>query len=183
VIHEILHNTIYLPNNAIFNESFAQFVGSRGAIVFFCDRHPDGERCRQANQAWRDELLFASFLDDLITDLEALYGRADLTTEQKVEQREEIFDAAQERFEDEIRPRLGFLTFASFTRTPLNNASLIARRIYYERLDLFEAVYQELGGDFPTTLQAIIEAAEASPEDPYGAVEGLLNDPLSRPPT
>lgn len=174
VIHEILHNTIYLPNNAIFNESFAQFVGSRGAIVFFCETYPDPQRCRQANQAWRDELLFASFLDDLISELEALYAREDLSSEEKVRQREPLFARARETFEEEVQPRLGYLTFASFTRTPLNNASLIARRIYYERLDLFEAVYQRMGGDFPRALAAMIEAAEASPRDPYGGVEQLL---------
>jgi predicted aminopeptidase len=176
VIHEILHNTIYLPGQAIFNESLAQFVGSRGAVVFFCDRYPDPQRCNQARQAWQDELLFGAFLSELITGLEALYARQELTSEQKVERREEIFERAQATFESEISPQLGYLTFSSFTRAPLNNASLIARRIYYERLDLFEEVYQATGGDFTRALKLILAAAEESPDDPYGAVEGILND-------
>ena len=36
-------------------------------------------------------------------------------------------------------------TFASFTREPLNNTTLISRRIYYDRLDLFERVYRSRG--------------------------------------
>src|SRR5690606_12700456 len=41
VIHELLHNTIYIPSRISFNESFANFVGERGAIEFFCNREGD----------------------------------------------------------------------------------------------------------------------------------------------
>ena len=34
VIHELTHNTYYAPGQAEFNESFANFVGTRGRGVF-----------------------------------------------------------------------------------------------------------------------------------------------------
>ncbi|MEX2584181.1 MAG: aminopeptidase [Gemmatimonadota bacterium] len=175
VVHELFHNTLYLPGQAIFNESLAQFVGARGAIDFFCTRHPDEDLCGRATQAWRDELLFAGFLGDLITELETLYAREDLTSDEKIARREEVFESGRRSFEEEVRPRLGYLSFGNFARTPLNNASLIARRIYYQRLDLFEAVFQATGGDLKATLRLIIEAAEASPDGPFEGVEGILN--------
>src|SRR5919108_625525 len=63
VLHELLHNTVYIPSQIAFNETFANFVGDRGVIEFFCAR--DGEtapRCRLARDAWADNLRYAAFL-------------------------------------------------------------------------------------------------------------------------
>jgi len=173
VIHELTHNTIYLPGQAAFNESFANFVGDRGAIELFCRLEGEsGERCMQARADWADNQLYADFLQDLVHRLEALYGRDDLTREQKIEMREEVFDDARARFETELRPRLRTRRFLGFSRAPLNNATLIARRLYYDRLHLFEAAYQRLDRDLPRSIRTIAEAAEAA-DDPWAALERL----------
>jgi predicted aminopeptidase len=170
VVHELYHNTLYLAGEAMFNESLANFVGARGAIAFFCTKQPDPELCRFAEAAWRDELLFGHYLSNLVDELEALYARADLTSEQKVQDRELVFDRFRQTFEAEVRPQLKVLSFSSVVRAPLNNASLIARRIYYKRLDLFEAAYQASGAELLTTIRRIGEATEGE-GDPYDLVD------------
>ncbi|MEX1184331.1 MAG: aminopeptidase [Gemmatimonadota bacterium] len=175
VIHELLHNTVYIPSRISFNESFANFVGERGAIAFFCGR--DGEdsvRCGQARDSWADNLLFADFLSGLVGELETLYRRDDLSSAEKIELREPIFDSARARFSDEVAPALRTNAFNGFLRRPLNNATLIGTRLYYDRLPLFEAVYDQLGGDYKAALHAILEAAADRPDEPYAAVEALL---------
>ena len=173
VIHELFHNTFYAAGEAAFNESLANFVGGRGAIEFFCRRDgPDSSRCRTARDAWADDLLFGAFLSGMVGELEALYGRTDLSREQKLAGREEVFRRAKERFTGEVQPRLKVQSFASFTRTPLNNATLISRRLYYQRLDLFERVFQAHGADLSRTVDAILKVARGA-EDPYAAVEGM----------
>lgn len=175
VIHEIFHNTFYAPGQAIFNESLANFVGGRGAIEFFCRRDgPGSETCRTAVASWEDDLLFGGFLSAVIADLRELYARPDLSTEEKLRVREEVFADAQRRFTEEVRPRLQVDSFASFARQPLNNATLLARHIYYDRLDLFERVYASRGGDFVRAMDDIVAAARSSRADPYAAVAALL---------
>lgn len=175
VIHEIFHNTFWAPGEVAFNESLASFVGARGAIELFCGRDgPEAPTCRHAAASWEDDLLFGAFMQALVEELEALYAREDLTSAEKVAARGAVFRDAQRRFAEEVRPRLRVNQYASFTRDPLNNATLISRRIYYRRLDLFERVYREHGGDFRAALAAILAAAEAGRDDPYAAVEALV---------
>lgn len=181
VVHEIFHNTLYLGGQAMFNESLAQFVGARGATTWFCQERPDPDLCRRAEAAWADELLFGAFLSGVVDELEALYGRADLSSEQKIAAREEIFTRARSTFETDVRPKLQVVSYSSFLTTPLNNASLISRRIYYKRLDLFEEVYQASGRDLARTIERIIAAVRAG-GDPYEATESLLSVSLASDP-
>jgi predicted aminopeptidase len=174
VIHEILHNTFYAPGQAAFNESFANFVGGVGAIHFFCARDgDDAATCRTARAAWADDLRFGAFLSTLVDELETLYAREDLTREEKLTEREQVFAAAQARFRDELQPTLEVQSFAGFARAPLNNATLIGRRLYYRRLDLFDQVYRSRGGDLRATIHEVIAAARGT-GDPYAAVEAML---------
>jgi len=174
VIHELTHNTLYLPSQASFNESFASFVGDRGAIAFFCALEgDDGPRCRLARDRWHDSLLFARFLTRLIAELEALYARPDLATPDRLALREEIFRRARDRFRDEVAPRLATDAYRGFPRATLNNASLIARRLYYDRLDLFEAAFHRHGQDLRATVHAILAEARATPGQPFAALARL----------
>jgi predicted aminopeptidase len=179
VIHELLHNTFYASGQAMFNESFAQFVGSRGAIALFCGPSlPDPARCERARGDWEDERLFGRFLSALVAELEALYGRSELATEEKLRLREEVFARARERYAAEVHPRLKVNSYASFTRGQLNNATLIGRRLYYGRLDLFEQLFQQSGGDLRRTIERVREAVRGV-EDPYAALEALVTRPTS----
>lgn len=177
VIHELFHNTLFLPGEVMFNESMANFVGARGAIEFFCGRDGEGaERCARARDLWEDERLFARFLSVLVAELEALYAREDLTFEETLQRREEVFRGARREFAEAVRPRMRTGAFHHFETATLSNATLISRRLYYHRLDLFEEVFQRYGGDLPRTLETIGEAVRGS-DDPFAEVERVARLP------
>lgn len=175
VIHEILHNTLFLSSQVSFNESFASFVGDRGAIAFFCNRDGDhAEACMRARDEWADNIVFGAFLSGFVDQLEALYGRADLDPAAKISERELVFDAARQRFRGEVLPRLRTRRFRSFADRPLNNATLIGIRLYYRGLDRFEAAYHVYGGDLVATVEAIARATRTQPDEPFAALERLI---------
>jgi predicted aminopeptidase len=173
VIHELTHNTIFVPSQVPFNESFASFVGDRGAIAYFCGiEGAAGERCQLAEAYWSDNLVFGAFLQGLVRALDALYARTDLSSEAKVAARDEVIAAERRRFKAEVEPQLRTPAFRGFDRRPINNASLIARRLYFDRLDRFEAVFQAYDRDLLKATKAI-QAAVADAPDPWQALEGL----------
>jgi predicted aminopeptidase len=171
VIHELLHNTLFVPSQVAFNESFASFVGDRGAIDFFCTR--DGETsptCAEARDEWADNLVFGAFLTTLVADLERLYARSDIDSAGKVAMRRQVFETARTRFQQEVEPTLRTRNFRGFARRPLNNATLIGIRLYYRRLDLFEAAYQRGGRDLVATVRTVAAMARGA-ADPFAALE------------
>jgi predicted aminopeptidase len=175
VIHEITHNSIYIPGQAGFNESFANFVGDRGAVVFFCTREGlDDARCKTAEAAWADNVVFGTALTELVAGLETVYGREDLSAAQKIEQRQQVFRDWAVRYRRDVVPQLRTLAFRDYADESLNNARLVGTRLYYQRLDLFERVFQKFNGDLKAATHAIIEAAESDPKNPFAAVEKLL---------
>jgi predicted aminopeptidase len=173
VIHEVTHNTMFIPGQVRFNESFANFVGDVGAAAMFCGLEGEaGPRCRAAREGWEDALVFGEALQRLVASLEDLYGREDLTSEEKIAAREVVIEGWREEYERDVVPRLNRL-FRTFHDRPINNATLIGTRLYYYRLDLFDHVYRALGVPLREAIRAMIDAAESSPDDPFGAVERL----------
>jgi len=169
VIHELSHQHLFVPGQVGFNESFATFVGRVGAARFFCTREgsgPTSVKCARALARWHDFQRFSVFLDDFVAELEALYDDASLTSEEKVTRRERVFEAALLRFDEQVAPELEEFTFASFRDTPLNNATLLSRIRYYNRLADFDAFLRSHDGDLVAAL-ADLKARAGSADDPF----------------
>ncbi|MFC1661036.1 aminopeptidase [Gemmatimonadota bacterium] len=169
VIHELSHNHLFVSGQVRFNESYATFVGRVGAIQFFCTREgggPDTQWCLRAQARWEDYQRFSSFLDPLVDELEALFGREDLSREAKVRQRESVFRDAQTRFRAEVQPELRSARFQSFLETPLNNATLLARMRYYHRLSDFQSLLDDHGGDLQAAVTVLKEGV-GQVQDPF----------------
>ena len=178
VIHELSHQHLFVPGQVGFNESFATFVGRVGAARFFCTREgsgPDSIKCQRALARWRDFQRFSDYLDPFVEELEALYGDPALTSEQKIAQREAVFDGALTRFDAELRPELEAFTFAGFRDTPLNNATLMSRIRYYNKLRAFDVFLATHGGDLVAALDDL-KARAGTVDDPFLLLPASLAD-------
>ncbi len=173
VIHEVTHNTLFVSGQVKFNESFANFVGSVGTIEFFCDRGQDESLCNLAQARWYDTVLFGGFLDDLWSDLVALYEEG-LPYETLMPRRQALLQEAADRYRNGLAPEMKTRAFVRYDPSRLNNASLVARHLYYHRLTLFQELYKR-SGSLTRTVEQIAEAVRDA-QEPWGALERLLQD-------
>ena len=176
VIHELTHNTYYAPGGAVFNESFANFVGARGAQRFFLARGQSAAAA-EVEARWEDEKVLGRFWASLYAEIDSVFtahpGDEPAQVADRIALRDSIFDVARGRFIEELGPRLKTMSVRTVQRIRLDNAILMSRRVYLTDLDAFDAVLARNGGNLRATIRQIIEAAKSAKQKPFEAVDSL----------
>lgn len=173
VIHEVTHNTFYAPGQAYFNESFASFVGARGAAAFFRRRGQE-QAAREVEARWADEKLLATFWATLLKSLDSAFAAHPNSRVERIEARDSVYARARVALITDISRKFQTIGPNYATRVPLNNAALLARRIYAQDLQLFDDLYARERNNLPGTVARIVAIGKANPKDPYGAVRKEL---------
>ena len=173
VIHEVTHNTFYAPGQAIFNESFANFVGARGAAWFFRSRGQDSAAI-ETDARWSDERVLGAFWTDVYRTLDSAFKAHPDDAARRLAVRDSVYARARTRLVYEVGPQLRTVSPRYVERVRLDNAALLARRIYLTDLDLFDAVWAREAHDLPRTITRVIALAKSRPRDPFGAVRDWL---------
>lgn len=169
VIHELTHNTYYAAGQAPFNESFAMFVGARGAAAFFRSRGSDSS-AKLLDARWEDDKLLAGFWARVIKSLDSAYKAHPDDKAWRIAVRDTVYTRARATLVNEIGPRLRTINPLYAQRTPLDNASLLARRVYASDLQLFDDVYEKEGRNLRHTIGRVIGLAKSRPEDPFEVI-------------
>jgi predicted aminopeptidase len=167
VLHELFHQTLYVPGEPAFNESAATFAGERGAVAFFCTGPgADAARCETARTEWAATRARARVLERLAARLRRLYAS---------------HPALHER--ERAREALARLAARSLARRgldggddllPPNNARLLGALLYATRLDEFAALAPDDTDPGPG-LRALVAAARGAP-DPFRSLAALAGE-------
>jgi predicted aminopeptidase len=178
VIHELTHNTFYAPGQAVFNESFANFVGSRGAAWLFRSRGSPAA-AEQTDARWEDQKLLGAFWAALYHSIDSGFkahpGNDGAAKAARLAARDTLYQLARLDLVETLGPKLRTIGPRYLERVALDNAALLARRVYLTDLDLFDAVYAREGGDLRRTVKRVVELAKSRPRDPYGALRSWLD--------
>lgn len=169
VIHELTHNTYYAPGSVPFNESFASFVGARGAAQFFRSRGDSGAAAT-VDARWHDDKILGAFWASLSHTLDSAFQSHPNDLAARLGARERIYAAARQTLVDSIGPMLTKVAPTYAQRVRLDNAALLARRVYGSGLDDFDRLWARNGHDLRLTIQQIIALAKRNPKDPFGAL-------------
>jgi predicted aminopeptidase len=169
VIHELTHGTYYAPGSAVFNESFANFAGAQGAVRFFESRGDTVAR-RKAEARWADERALSRFYGMLYNSLDSAFSAHPEDSLARLAARDSIYSSARRALIDSVSHTLHTIPLQSLERLRLDNATLLARRVYLTELDDFDAVLAAAGGNLPDALARILDIAAEQPDDPFNAL-------------
>ena len=167
ILHEMTHATIYFKGQTELNEEMATFVGNQGAIDFLCQKYGKGsEEVVEAIDCQKDDLLFSQWIDQACETLSHFYSKK-MSRDEKLRGREELFQRLKEEFTEKMA---SFKTedYKNFEKVDINNAVLLAYHQYVHRLEKFQALYEQLGGntrkvvEYFKTIQATGDRANLS---------------------
>ena len=161
ILHELLHNTFFAKGRVAFNESFATFVGGRGAEAFFRARG-DTASLRRAEIDWQDDLVLGAFWERVAREIDSVFAALpDSARAERLAAREVVYEAAKRRLVDSVGPALRGYPAGWASRVQLNNAVLLSRRVYAEGLDGFDSVFVAEGKDLRRAWKAVVAREEA----------------------
>ena len=175
VIHELTHNTFYAMGQAEFNESFANFVGARGSADFFRSRG-HAKVVAEAEARWSDEKLLAQFWKRLHTDIDSVFKAhpGDQNVRMRLALRDSVYRAARSQLVFTLGPQLRTVAPRYLERVRLDNAALMARRIYLTDVGLFDSVWVREKRDTRAATHRIIALAKSGGRRPYDALRRWL---------
>lgn len=161
VIHELTHNRYFAAGDATFNESFANFVGARGAEWFFRVRG-DTVNANRAEARWADDQLLGEFWQQLYVSLDSGFKANPGADAQaaRLALRDSAYANARDRLVREIAPRFRAIPAAYAERVPLDNASLLARRVYLSGIADFEAALASAAGHLGNAVNSLLSVRE-----------------------
>ncbi len=171
VIHELTHNTFYASGQAVFNESFANFVGARGSAWFFRSRGDSASEA-EADARWDDDKIMARFWAQLYHSIDSAYKAhpGDSARATRIAARDTIYAHARQELVFTIGPQLRTIGPRVLERMRLDNAALLAHRIYLTDVDLFDALWMRDSRDLKRTVRDVIGIAKSNKKDPFGAL-------------
>lgn len=148
IIHETVHATLYIKHAVDFNERLATFLGNKGAEQFYLKKEGiESPTLKQIKMENEDQALFSQFISSELKDLEKWYKELPVS-ERSEEKRKTRIRQIQEKFTQELQPKLKTSSFKKFPELKLNNARLLVYKTYMQDLGDFQKLYEELGQDY-----------------------------------
>jgi len=176
VVHELTHNTFYASGSAVFNESFANFVGARGAAWFFRSRGSPAAGDR-LDAEWSDDKALSRFWATLYFRVDSAFKRHPTDSLARLVARDSLYAQGRRDAVTVLGPELRTISPRAIANIRLDNAALLAHRIYNTDLDVFDQMWAKENGDLKKTIARIIELAKSRPKDPFGAMKDWVRSP------
>ncbi|OYV62975.1 MAG: hypothetical protein B7Z72_14615, partial [Gemmatimonadetes bacterium 21-71-4] len=131
---------------------------------------------------WDDQKLLARFWDQVYRSIDSVYRAHPESAAARIAAHDTVYARAREQLVQQIGPQLRTIDPRYLATTHLDNAVLLAQRIYLTDLDLFDAVYAREGKPFGALDAWVAKADSAGGAAVPGAGVGAAKAPAKQRP-
>jgi hypothetical protein len=118
----------------------------------------------QEDARWADEKVLARFWGKLYRTVDSAFKAHPTDSLARLAVRDTLYARARQELVDSLGPQLRTISRRGLERIRLDNAALLAHRLYATDLDAFDAVWAQEGGDLRRTVVRVIEGVKGSKE-------------------
>ena len=129
---------------------------------------------RVAVQDWNDDKTLGRFWSRLWHELDSAYRANPDARDARLAARDTIYARARRLLIDSVAPKLERVDPRVLPRVQLDNAALLARRIYLTELDVFDRVYEAEGRDLKRAIARVMTLARRREDDPYAELRAWV---------
>ena len=172
VFHELAHQLIFVPDDSIFNESFATAVENEGLRRWLAAHATLAQRNAYELQRQRKTAV-AELLRQYREQFNTLYA-ADRPMLQQRQAKAALYDTLRREY-TELKARwAGYAGYDGFFADDLNNAKLVSVALYTELVPAFEALLAEEHCALPRFYQRVAALAALGKEARHSLLRELL---------
>lgn len=177
IFHELAHQTVYIPGEAAFNESFATAVETEGLRRWeAASGSPAAFAQHRVEQARHAE--FVALVLDTRAKLEVIYASAVNEAEKRSAKIRHL--AGLRAAYAELRKRWnGYDRYDRWFAQDLNNAHLASIELYHQHVPAFEALLAETGHNLSAFYRVVRALSRLSPEARLARLQTLERAQLS----
>ena len=162
LIHEMAHQVVYVAGDTSFNESYATFVEQEGTLQYLRASNL-GDEMEQIRQNYEDRLLFRSWIDETIKELNDLYGSS-LNEDKKRLQKQLIFEQLKQRYQQN-QSQFKLLNYSQWFAQDLNNSHLLGVKRYHNFVPAFEELFKSAESNWKDFHTKVEELAQLPKEE------------------
>ncbi|MGA1119105.1 MAG: aminopeptidase [bacterium] len=171
LIHEMAHQVVYVAGDTSFNESYATFVEQEGTLQYLRASNLEDEM-EQIRQNYEDRLLFRSWIDETVKELNDLYGSS-LDEDKKRLQKQLIFEQLKQRYQQN-QSQFQFLNYSQWFAQDLNNSHLLGVKRYHNFVPAFEELFKSAERNWKDFHTKVEELAQLPREERDKSLNQLI---------
>ena len=172
ILHEMAHQTVYVPGDSAFNEAFATTVATQG-VRHWLVQTKQHEKVKDFDLAKRHEDAFVALVLDTARRLHDLYASRMILAEMRAA-KQGIFTDLRQRYRAVRDQWGGYSGYDAWMARDLNNAMLSSIVTYREHTRAFERLFDNVKQDFRKFYQRVKAIAELTPSERSAFFRHLL---------